>query len=286
MEEILTVLLGAGAIVLSPLLVPGLRPVAKSAIKGGLAVAAASKGIAEATKGAAAATGEKLQDVVTKASVEPAAVTKPAAAEASQAGETAAPPDSGEAGTPVGASAGVAATVAPLVQGLQPMVQSVVRGGQALADAAAGVVAEASKQWNDLLADARAEREASMVEAASSEAPGAESTEAQTTSSETPIASTPPIEVTPVASPETVPAVVVDTTAGPDDLRLIKGIGPKTANLLEESGVTTFKQLAAMDVWELRDILAKGGPRFRSIDPTPWPEEARRMLQARGSQTK
>ena len=44
MEELLAVLVGAGALGLSPLLIPGLRPVAKSAVKGGMAVAGAAKG--------------------------------------------------------------------------------------------------------------------------------------------------------------------------------------------------------------------------------------------------
>ena len=281
MEKSLTVLIDAGALVLSPLLVPGLRPVAKSAIKGGMAVAAATKGVA-------ASTGEQLQDVVTKAGAElktvteAATTTEPTAAEASPAAESTAAPASGVAG--------VAAAMAPLALSLQPIVKSAIRGGQVLADAAAGVVAEASKQWNDLLADARAEREASaassVAEAARSEVPNAGMVDIGKATSKPTIAPTSAVAVTSVTPPEAIAAVVVDAVTGPDDVRLIKGIGPKTANLLEESGVTTFKQLAAMDVWELRDILAKGGPRFRSIDPTPWPEEARRMLKARGSQTK
>ena len=281
MDKSLTVLIDAGALVLSPLLGPGLRPVAKSAVKGGLAMAAA-------TKGAAAVTGEQLQDVVTKAGAElktvteQAKATEPTAAKAPQAANSAPPPAS------VGAS--VAAAMAPLALSLQPIIKSAIQSGQALADTAAGIVAEATKQWNDLLADARAEREASATsstaEAAGPEVQNAATVDTGKATSEPTIAPAPAVAVTSVTPPEAVAAIVADTPTSPDDVRQINGIGPKTASLLQESGVTSFDQLAAMDVWQLRDILAKGGPRFRSIDPTPWPKEARQQLKARGPQTK
>ena len=68
MEEILAVIVGAGALALSPSLAPAVRPVAKSAIKSGLAVAGAAKDVAVATRDAAVATGEQCRDAVTKAS--------------------------------------------------------------------------------------------------------------------------------------------------------------------------------------------------------------------------
>ncbi len=59
-----------------------------------------------------------------------------------------------------------------------------------------------------------------------------------------------------------------------DKLRLIEGIGPKCGDLLRDSGVTTFRQLASSSIDSLRTILDGGGPRFRSIDPSTWPEQA------------
>jgi predicted flap endonuclease-1-like 5' DNA nuclease len=76
---------------------------------------------------------------------------------------------------------------------------------------------------------------------------------------------------------------MVETATSPDDLQVIKGIGPKIASLLQESGVTTFNQLAKMNAGQLRDILAKGGSRLQFIDPSPWPAEARRLVKARKS---
>ena len=296
MEESMAVLVGAVGLALSPLLTPRFRPVAKSAVKGGLAAAAVAREVA-------AATGEQVQDVVTKASADLKAVTEQAAAsesataEASQAAESVAAPASGEAGAP----AGVAAAVAPLALGLQPIVKSAIRGGQALADVAASAVTEATKQWSEILADARAARkaasEASAAEAVNSKVPTAGPAGIEKAPSEAPVTPTPavvekapfevpitakpPVAATPATRPEAAATVVPETAAGPDDLRQIKGIGPKTAALLQESGITTFDQLAALDAEQLRDILAKGGSRFRSIDPTSWPKEARRLMKAR-----
>ncbi len=59
-----------------------------------------------------------------------------------------------------------------------------------------------------------------------------------------------------------------------DSLRLIEGIGPKCAELLRDAGVQTFRALASTSVASLKTILEEGGPRFRSIDPNSWPEQA------------
>ena len=57
----------------------------------------------------------------------------------------------------------------------------------------------------------------------------------------------------------------------PDDLKRIEGIGPKTTNLLYAAGVTTFVQLAATSVEQLRAILREAGIR---ANPSTWPEQA------------
>jgi len=64
-----------------------------------------------------------------------------------------------------------------------------------------------------------------------------------------------------------------------DDLKIIEGIGPKIASLLNEAGIMTFQQLADSDVEALRAIL--NAPRFRLADPTTWPQQA--ALAARGA---
>jgi predicted flap endonuclease-1-like 5' DNA nuclease len=60
----------------------------------------------------------------------------------------------------------------------------------------------------------------------------------------------------------------------PDDLKKIEGIGPKVAQVLNESGILTFVQLAQTNVSKLRAILEEAGPRFKMMDPESWPEQA------------
>ena len=73
----------------------------------------------------------------------------------------------------------------------------------------------------------------------------------------------PGVESTPMPTP-------VQTK--PDDLKVIEGIGPKTATLLNGIGITTHAQLAASDVEVLREILRAVG--YSMIDPATWPEQA------------
>ena len=67
--------------------------------------------------------------------------------------------------------------------------------------------------------------------------------------------------------------------ATPDDLTRINGIGPKVASLLNETGLTTFAQLAQTDVSQIKAILERAGSRYRLLDPTTWPEQAREFSQ-------
>ncbi len=57
-----------------------------------------------------------------------------------------------------------------------------------------------------------------------------------------------------------------------DDLKRVEGIGPKISAMLQKAGVTTFAQLAATPVAELKAIL--DAARIRSADPGTWPEQA------------
>jgi hypothetical protein len=64
--------------------------------------------------------------------------------------------------------------------------------------------------------------------------------------------------------------------AVPDDLKLIEGIGPKIAGVLNAAGITTFAQLAGLDPDRIRKILGLADARLiRLADPTTWPEQAR-----------
>jgi diacylglycerol O-acyltransferase / wax synthase len=69
-----------------------------------------------------------------------------------------------------------------------------------------------------------------------------------------------------------------------DDLRLVRGIGPKLAALLAANGITTLAQLAQTDAAQLRTILHSVDGRYRIIDPTTWPAQAAKLAEARGEE--
>jgi len=72
------------------------------------------------------------------------------------------------------------------------------------------------------------------------------------------------------------PAARVPLPGAADDLKLIEGIGPKIASVLQGAGIHTFAHLAATDMDRLQAILREADPRlFRLADPGTWPEQAR-----------
>lgn len=76
------------------------------------------------------------------------------------------------------------------------------------------------------------------------------------------------------AESEKEPETARSAAEEPDNLRKIEGIGPKVAQLLNESGILTFGQLAQIEVERLRAILEEAGPPFKGMDPASWPEQA------------
>jgi large subunit ribosomal protein L30 len=82
-------------------------------------------------------------------------------------------------------------------------------------------------------------------------------------------------EVDEAAPPSTRRSLVAQSLASEaDDITQIEGIGPKIAELLRANDISTFAQLAAASVEQLRGILQQQ-PRLRLADPTTWPEQAR-----------
>ncbi|MBE9523704.1 MAG: hypothetical protein IMY76_01300 [Chloroflexi bacterium] len=61
----------------------------------------------------------------------------------------------------------------------------------------------------------------------------------------------------------------------PDDLTDIDGIGPKYAQVLHDAGVTTFAQLAGMQLDDIRKIFQEAGGRVP--DHTTWPGQASQL---------
>ncbi len=59
-----------------------------------------------------------------------------------------------------------------------------------------------------------------------------------------------------------------------DDLKIIEGVGPKIAGLMNDAGITTWAALASADVEQLKAILADAGSRYAVHDPSTWPKQA------------
>ena len=81
-------------------------------------------------------------------------------------------------------------------------------------------------------------------------------------------------EDTPVKAAAPAKAKKAAAKTGGDDLKKIEGVGPKCAEHLNAAGINTFDDLAAAKLEALKEILEKAGPRYNSIDPTAWAEQA------------
>jgi predicted flap endonuclease-1-like 5' DNA nuclease len=82
---------------------------------------------------------------------------------------------------------------------------------------------------------------------------------------EAPVAAEAPIAAAPESeAPAPAPA--------PDDLKIIEGIGPKVAGVLNRIGIFTFQQLAEADLPVIRQALEAAG--YRYMDPASWPQQA------------
>ncbi len=88
------------------------------------------------------------------------------------------------------------------------------------------------------------------------------------------------VEATPEPEVEVVVATGRATVPAGDDLRKVRGIGPSIKGVLNDRGITTWSELAATDVADLRMILEQAGPRYRVHDPSTWPAQAAELAQA------
>ena len=60
-----------------------------------------------------------------------------------------------------------------------------------------------------------------------------------------------------------------------NDLKIIEGVGPKIESLFQEAGINSWQAMAESSVESCREVLAKGGDRFRMHDPSSWPLQAK-----------
>lgn len=59
-----------------------------------------------------------------------------------------------------------------------------------------------------------------------------------------------------------------------DDLKVVEGIGPKIEGLLNEIGITTWKELAEAPEEKVQQMLDDAGPRYRIHSPSTWAKQA------------
>ncbi len=60
-----------------------------------------------------------------------------------------------------------------------------------------------------------------------------------------------------------------------DQLTKIEGIGTKSAEALNNAGITSFAQLASMEATAVKETLVAAGKSFNRFDTTTWPAQAR-----------
>lgn len=65
----------------------------------------------------------------------------------------------------------------------------------------------------------------------------------------------------------------------PDNLELLKGVGPKLNGLLKSAGVTSFAQVAAWKAADIREIDTKLGSFAGRIDRDNWVDQAKLLLK-------
>ncbi len=79
----------------------------------------------------------------------------------------------------------------------------------------------------------------------------------------------------PAAETETKPPPASVPPPKPDNLKKIKGIGPKISQVLNEEGIYTFDQLAEADVAYLYQLMVER--EWQIASPETWPEQARQL---------
>ena len=156
------------------------------------------------------------------------------------------------------------------------------RAERAAADA--DVTAEAPAEGGD---EATVEEEAGIEEVSEEAAPEAtaedvveEAPEGEAEVVEEPVAEEAPEEEAEVVEDpeaEEAPAeepVAAETTAEPDKLTKILGIGPKFSALLNEHDITTFAQLTSLELESLRTIVDESGLSTATANEESWAQQA------------
>ncbi len=59
-----------------------------------------------------------------------------------------------------------------------------------------------------------------------------------------------------------------------DDLKIIRGIGPKLESIFNKNGIKTFAQLANAEKAKIQTVLEQAGPLFKNMETADWKKQA------------
>jgi DivIVA domain-containing protein len=71
-----------------------------------------------------------------------------------------------------------------------------------------------------------------------------------------------------------------------NNLELIQGITPEISQILNQSGIVTFRELATTPAYKVRQYLEDAGNEFSTINPTSWTEQALLAAEERWDELK
>lgn len=91
----------------------------------------------------------------------------------------------------------------------------------------------------------------------------------------------PPAPAKPAASVTPDAAKATPAPSQPDDLKRIKGIGPKLSDWLHENGVTRYEQIAAWNAAAIADFAERLGRMGGRIEADDWVGQARLLAEGR-----
>ncbi len=85
--------------------------------------------------------------------------------------------------------------------------------------------------------------------------------------------------IAPVAS--TASTMVLPKGIKLNDLKIVEGIGPKIAEILQNNGIKTWVDLADTHPDKIKEYLAAAGSRFQMANPGSWPKQARMAAEGK-----
>ncbi|MCB0661176.1 MAG: hypothetical protein KDC24_00440 [Saprospiraceae bacterium] len=79
---------------------------------------------------------------------------------------------------------------------------------------------------------------------------------------------------------------MIGIKSGPDDLKMVEGIGPKIEQLLKDAGINNWSELASTPVEKIQEVLHDAGPRYQLANPSTWPKQAQLAAEGKWAELK